>query len=48
MADIVRVDFGTLKRRYLMGCPECESVNWNVVMDPDTGSTLSALSLIHI
>lgn len=40
--EIVRVDFGYMKRRYLMGCPECESVNWNVVMDPDTGSTLSA------
>ena len=39
--EIVTVDFGKLKKRYLMGCPECDGIDWNVIMDPGTGEAIS-------
>lgn len=35
--NVILVDFPNAKRRFVMGCPECESTDWHVVIDTDVG-----------
>lgn len=42
MSNVTRVDFGTYKKRYIMGCPECDATDWTIVMDPDAGADIEA------
>ena len=40
--NVVSVDFEKRKQRYVLGCPECDGVDWNVLIDPDQGANVLA------
>tara|TARA_B100001248_G_C26971654_1_gene270506 strand:+ start:169 stop:402 length:234 start_codon:yes stop_codon:yes gene_type:complete len=40
--NVVSVDFEKRKQRYVLGCPECDGVDWNVLIDPDQGADVLA------
>lgn len=40
--NVVSVDFEKRKQRYVLGCPQCDGVDWNVLIDPDQGADVLA------
>lgn len=40
--NVVSVDFEKRKQRFVLGCPECDGVDWNVLIDPDQGADVLA------
>ena len=41
----MRVDFGKYKKRYIMGCPECDATDWTIVMDPDADVDMECVGI---
>ena len=41
-SNVVSVNFKEPKQRYVLGCPECDGADWNVIIDPEQGSDVIA------